>query len=145
MLILGIHAGFHDGCAALFEDYRMVSAVALERLTRIKIDGGRIPDEAIDECLAIAGRTRSEVDAVALSRAIAPWRWCTHLGMRRRFGRRFQELQGRVRHVSLERELMRAKRSDTEGIVDTARLRRGVQHSRRDTVITAHQAMDIRH
>ena len=126
MLILGIHAGFHDGCAALFEDYRMVSAVALERLTRIKIDGGRIPDEAIDECLAIAGRTRSEVDAVALSRAIAPWRWCTHLGMRRKFGRRFQELQGRVRHVSLERELMRAKRCDAAGIVDATRLRRGL-------------------
>lgn len=126
MLILGIHAGFHDGCAALFEDYRMVAAVALERLTRIKIDGGRIPDEAIDECLAIAGRTRSEVDAVAMSRAIAPWRWCSHLGMGRKFGRRFQELQGRVRHVSLERELMRAKRTDTEGIVDSARLRRGL-------------------
>jgi len=103
MLILGIHSGFHDGCAAVFEDYRMLSAVALERLTRVKIDGGRIPDEAIDECLAIAGRTRSEVDAVALSRAVFPWRWCSHLGAGRKLGRRFQELQGRVRHVSLER------------------------------------------
>jgi carbamoyltransferase len=124
MLILGIHSGFHDGCAAVFEDYRMLSAVALERLTRVKIDGGRIPDEAIDECLAIAGRDRSEVDAVALSRAVFPWRWCSHLGAGRKLGRRFQELQGRVRHVSLERELMRARRTDSEGILDAARLRR---------------------
>lgn len=124
LLILGIHSGFHDGCAAVFEDYRMISAVALERLTRVKIDGGRIPDEAIDECLAIAGATRSEVDAVALSRAVFPWRWCTHLDAGRKLGRRFQELQGRVRHVSLERELMRAGRTDAEGILDAARLRR---------------------
>jgi carbamoyltransferase len=104
----------------------MVSAVALERLTRIKIDGGRIPDEAIDECLAVARRTRSEVDVVAMSRAIAPWRWCRHLGPGRKLGRRIQELQGRLRHVSLERELMRAMRTDAEAIVDMARLRHGL-------------------
>ena len=61
---------------------------------------------------------------MALSRAVFPWRWCSHLGPGRKFGRRFQELQGRVRHVSLERELMRARRTDTEGILDSVRLRR---------------------
>ncbi len=42
MLILGIHSGFHDGRAAVFEDYRMLSAVALERLTRVKIAGDKV-------------------------------------------------------------------------------------------------------
>lgn len=43
MKILGIHPGYHDACAALFDDYTMVAAVAQERMTRRKSDGGRIP------------------------------------------------------------------------------------------------------
>lgn len=76
MLILGIHSGYHDACAALFDEYRMVSAGALERLTRRKIDGGRVPTEAFAECLAIAGRAAREVDAVVLGRAAFPSRYC---------------------------------------------------------------------
>ena len=34
MLILGIHSGTHDACACVYDDYRLVGAVALERLTR---------------------------------------------------------------------------------------------------------------
>ena len=56
MLILGVHPGYHDAVAVLCDDYRLLAAVQLERLTRRKIDGGRIPVEAIDECLAIADR-----------------------------------------------------------------------------------------
>ena len=47
-LTLGIHPGHHDACAALYDGYKLVAAVALERLTRRKIDGGRVPDEAIE-------------------------------------------------------------------------------------------------
>lgn len=48
MIILGVYND-HDAGAALFDDYRMVSAVALERVTRIKGDGVRFPSEAVDE------------------------------------------------------------------------------------------------
>ena len=61
MLILGVHPGYHDAVAVLCDDYRILAAVQLERLTRRKIDGGRVPDEAIDECLSIAGVTHREV------------------------------------------------------------------------------------
>ncbi|MHA1565393.1 MAG: carbamoyltransferase C-terminal domain-containing protein [Alphaproteobacteria bacterium] len=127
MLILAVHSGFHDGCAALFDDYKLVAAVALERLTRQKIDGGRIPDEAIEECLTIAGVSRRDIGAVAFSRAAFPWRYCTHMGTGRRLGRRVQELQGRVRMVSLERELMRAGHTQAEHILDTKRLLAGLR------------------
>ena len=68
MLILGVHPGYHDATAVLTDDYKLRAAVQLERLTRRKIDGGRIPDEAIDECLSIAGASRSDVDVVVLGR-----------------------------------------------------------------------------
>ncbi len=75
MIILGIHSGYHDAAACLFDGYRMRAAVALERLTRRKIDGGRIPVEAIDECLTIAGLARGDVDALVLDRAAFLWRY----------------------------------------------------------------------
>jgi predicted NodU family carbamoyl transferase len=59
---LGVYNG-HDAGAALFDDYRMVSAVARERVTRLKGDGGRFPHEAVDECLRLpasgAGMSKS--------------------------------------------------------------------------------------
>jgi carbamoyltransferase len=67
MLILGAYDR-HDASAAVFEDYRLKAAVALERLTRIKGDGYRFPAEAVDECLSIAGATRRDVDIVCLPR-----------------------------------------------------------------------------
>jgi carbamoyltransferase len=65
VIILGIFAN-HDAGAALFEEYNLLSAVALERMTRIKCDGGRFPSEAVDECLAAAGLSRADVDVIAL-------------------------------------------------------------------------------
>ena len=35
-LIIGLHAGYHDSSAVVFEDYTLKAAVQLERLTRIK-------------------------------------------------------------------------------------------------------------
>ncbi|HEY7610531.1 MAG TPA: carbamoyltransferase N-terminal domain-containing protein, partial [Alphaproteobacteria bacterium] len=78
MLILGVHSGYHDACAALYDDYRLVAAVAQERMTRRKIDGGRVPTEAIDECLAIAGAAKKDVGALVLGRAAFPARFYSH-------------------------------------------------------------------
>ena len=79
MLVLGVHSGYHDACAALYDGYKLVAAVAQERMTRRKVDGGRVPTEAIDECLAIAGAARKDVGAVVLGRGAFPARFYDHL------------------------------------------------------------------
>ena len=63
-LVLGI-ASSHDSSACLFNDGELVSAIAEERLSRIKCDGGALPQRAIDHVLAAAGATRRDVDHIA--------------------------------------------------------------------------------
>ncbi|MBM3491084.1 MAG: hypothetical protein FJX68_11660 [Alphaproteobacteria bacterium] len=121
MLILGIHSGYHDACAALHRDYRLVAAVAQERLTRRKIDGGRVPVEAIAECLAIAGQPAEAVDAVVLGRGAFPWRYFTHYRGARQVEGRVRQLLGRDKVKSMERELVRAGHADSLAIFDAAR------------------------
>ncbi len=64
-LTLGIQTG-HESSAALFDGTRVVAAVSDERLSRIKNDGGRLSDLAIDEVLRLAGRQRSDIERLAL-------------------------------------------------------------------------------
>ena len=71
-LILMAHTGIHDAGAALFEDYNLLAAVQLERLTRFKCDGRDHPDLAIDEVLSIACKTRQDVDVAGFSRCEFP-------------------------------------------------------------------------
>src|SRR5882724_1937536 len=72
MRILAIHAGIHDASTAAFDDYNLVAAVSEERLTRIKGYGQSVPWLGIDEVLRIAGWTRQDVDAIALTRGFHP-------------------------------------------------------------------------
>jgi len=65
-LILTAHTGIHEAGAALFEDYNLLAAVQLERLTPFKCDGRDHPD------LAIAGKTRQDVDVAGFSRCEFP-------------------------------------------------------------------------
>jgi len=113
MLILGVHSGYHDACAALYDDYKLVAAVAQERMTRRKIDGGRVPTESIDECLAIAGTKRSDVGALVLGRAAFPARFYSHLPFDRALEARLRRLVGKEKHKSMERECVRYGRSDS--------------------------------
>jgi carbamoyltransferase len=113
MLILGIFTGGHDANAALFDDYRMVAAVQLERMTRIKTDGGRIPQEAIDECLLISGVTRTEVDVVMLGRGNYPAQYYSHLPWDRALEDKLRRAVGREKHKSMEREMVRYGRSES--------------------------------
>ena len=71
MIILGLYHS-HDANAALYDEYGLIAAVAQERATRIKGDGGRFPAEAMAECLAQAGLKPSDVDVVALPRVGYP-------------------------------------------------------------------------
>ncbi|MCE9636402.1 MAG: carbamoyltransferase [Planctomycetes bacterium] len=71
MLILGLGGlGYKDSSAAIVRDGRVVAAVAEERLTRVKYQGG-FPARAIAECLRIAGADATAVDHVAV--ANNPW------------------------------------------------------------------------
>src|SRR5215468_1997218 len=73
MYLLGIHNGVHDASACLFRDYKLVAAVSQERLTRRKNDGvtvaEELPQQAIDECLNVAGISRRDVDVVCSTRS----------------------------------------------------------------------------
>jgi carbamoyltransferase len=71
MIILGVYES-HDAGAALYDDYRLIAAVAQERVTRIKGDGLRFPAEAVAECLAQAGLDSERIEAVAMSRGYYP-------------------------------------------------------------------------
>ncbi|NIA15130.1 MAG: carbamoyltransferase [Nitrospiraceae bacterium] len=63
MNILGIGGYSHDSAAALVCDGKLVAAVAEERLTRVKHQGG-VPREAVRYCLDTAGLTPDDVDHV---------------------------------------------------------------------------------
>lgn len=63
MVILGIGGYSHDSAAALVADGQLIAAVAEERLSRIKHQGG-VPSRAIAYCLQEAGIGMDEVDHV---------------------------------------------------------------------------------
>ena len=118
MKILSLHTGYHDGTAALFDDYRFLSAIQLERLSRIKGDGGGIPEPCIDEALGIAGLTRKEVDAVILSRASFPVRYYKHFNTLKRIDHRVKQVFGQEKLKDMCSELRKAKVGKAEDIFD---------------------------
>ena len=61
--ILGISAFYHDSSAALIVDGKIVAAVQEERFSRIKHDPG-FPEQSVQYCLSVAGKSLSEVDCV---------------------------------------------------------------------------------
>ena len=125
MLILGLHTG-HNATAALYEDYKIIAAVHLERLTRRKIDGGRVPNESINECLHIAGARRSDIDVVVLGRGKFPSHLYTHTGKCKRFvdQKMHPLLFGREKRRWMPQELYRAGHIDSLAIFDTCQFRK---------------------
>ncbi len=63
MNILGIGGYSHDSAAALVVDGRIVAAVAEERLSRVKHQGG-VPRLAVDYCLREAGLRLEDIDHI---------------------------------------------------------------------------------
>ena len=124
MLILGLHTG-HNATAALFDDYKMISAVHLERLTRKKIDGGRVPEESIDECLNIAGARRSDVDVITLGRGKFPSHWYKSIGpCKQFFDRRLHKwIMRREKRRWMQTELQGAGHVDSLKIFNVDRFR----------------------
>ena len=64
MLTLGINYGLHDAAAAIAADGEILFAIAEERLSRKKHDGG-FPRLAINACLAQAQASVGDLDDVA--------------------------------------------------------------------------------
>ena len=79
MKILGIY-DWHNSCAALVEDGKILAAMEEERLSRNKIEFG-MPFRSIKKIFEMTGNTWKDVDAVAVAgiRDPIPFaRWKTH-------------------------------------------------------------------
>jgi carbamoyltransferase len=102
MLILSLHSGPHDSSAALFDDYRLLAAVAEERLNRIKCSGG-FPLKSIAEVLRIADVERRDIDVLVCSRCLFPRRYMTQWRPHEKLREEFRYLIGRekVRDLSI--------------------------------------------
>lgn len=137
MLILGINSGGHDACACLFDDYRMLASVAQERVTRKKSDGGRVPVEAIDECLAIAGAKRREIGAVAMARGMFPTHLFTHFPLGRRLAFALRAELGREKYKYMENECVRYRRTDSIAMFNGARFKRELRLAPQTEIVFA--------
>jgi predicted NodU family carbamoyl transferase len=65
MRILGLSSFRHDSSAALLEDGKIIAAVEDAKLSRFPARG--LPESAIKFCLAKAGATWHDLDAIAVS------------------------------------------------------------------------------
>ncbi len=143
MYILGIHNGHHDASACVFRDYELIAAVSLERLTRKKNDGvtpdEEIPTAAIDECLAIAGISRADVDVVCASRA--HWEVQSYrLHGRWWIKQQYYRLTG-AHHIPLMTDMMRKQRTvDAAAIFDQEGFKRRYGFAKADVFFYNHHA-----
>jgi carbamoyltransferase len=123
-LILAIHSGPHDSVAALFDDYDLKAAVQLERLTRVKGDGGQPPDACIDEVLAIAGATRADVGVVSMSRTLLDTKYFRRMrGLRRLRDDVFRRSRGKMLEY-MTHEMRHYRSRDFDDLFDLAAFRR---------------------
>jgi carbamoyltransferase len=70
MAILGIGGLLSDPACAIIKDGELKAAVEEAKVTR-GFKPGQMPEASIDECLRLAGSTRSDVECVALARPFA--------------------------------------------------------------------------
>jgi len=70
-VILGL-ASSHDASACVFVDGVLAAAVSRERVTRVKNDGFRLPHEALEHALGVAGVARRDIDGVAMMHSFFP-------------------------------------------------------------------------
>src|SRR5262245_6061253 len=122
-LILAVHNGPHDAVAAVLIDYDVKAAVQLERLTRVKGDGG-YPDVAIEETLGMVGATRRDVDVLAVSRSDYPVQYFRHFHGYRWLREKWRtHVQGKKLRW-IPRETVRANGPHVENFFDVASMRR---------------------
>ena len=129
MWLLGISPS-HEASAALLHDGVVVAALAEERLTRIKCDGGRLPRLAIERVLQITGVSRRDIDCIAVVADRFPEDCVRHPRSGRELARRLRSWRDRVRGLPVrdvamghvQRALQRMGREpNVEPYVRTAR------------------------
>ncbi|QDO97344.1 hypothetical protein FNB15_08725 [Ferrovibrio terrae] len=118
MLVLGVHSGWQDAGAAVFDGSRLLAAVPLARLSGVMRDGGRLPNEAIGECLDIANLRAGDIAGLALSQGLFPGRHFRALSLPRRVGRGLRSLLGRDTPISLPDEARKHNRSSPDSLLD---------------------------
>ena len=104
-VVLGVSPS-HDASACLFQDGKLVAAISEERLSRVKGDGFKFPQLAIDAVLKMARLTRRDVDHVATTYGWIPERYVRRPLMRK-------ELERRIARWLRRSILGRASRSHT--------------------------------
>lgn len=115
MYILSLGTGYHDAAAALFDNYDVVAAVQLERLTRQKQNKGGVPGLCVREVLDIAGLAPKDIDAVVLSRASYPTRYFEYSPLKRvEYG--FRRAMGKEKLKDLWGEMNRRGADKAEDI-----------------------------
>jgi len=118
MLVLGVHSGWADAGAAVFDGSGLLAAVPLARLSGVSRDGGRLPVEAIGECLDIAQVRAGDIGGLALSQGLFPGRYFRALSLPRRVGRGLRSLLGRDTPISLPDEARKHSRNSPESLLD---------------------------
>jgi carbamoyltransferase len=121
MLILGVSPTSHDSTVCLFDEYRPLAAVSQERISRRKSEGGQIPIQAMDECLAIAGIGRDQVDALVLNRSLFLERYFRHLTGYRLLKARLRRPLGWEKNKYLDIECNRYQTADSMRLFDARR------------------------
>ncbi len=123
-LILAVHAGVHDAAAAVYEDYTLRAAVQLERLTRVKNDGGGRTDSAIDEVLSIVAASRKDVDAVTYTREQFPFEFFRKIRLGRWISWQYRKHARSETLRPMIREMMRYNTTTVDDIFDVPKFRR---------------------
>lgn len=120
MYILGVHTG-HDAAACVFKNNELVAYVKEERITRIKGDGRYFHLKAIDEALKIAGISRKELTAIALTRMHLPL--SVYKFSKLSIKDKKRRIVNKVKNLSLARYLLKNKTTDASEYVCFEKLR----------------------
>lgn len=95
-VILGL-ASSHDASACVFVDGELAAAVSQERVTRRKNDGCRLPLEAMEHALVVAGVTRADIDGVALMHSFFPEKYFRRESLAKEIEARLIRVRRRMR------------------------------------------------
>lgn len=112
MLILSMSNAVHDNSVVVADDYRILSAIQLERVTRIKGDGTRnspsagIMPEIIADALRAAGASASDIEHVAVSRGRLPSEYF-YLPLRKRAWDSARGVFGKVKTYPVDRQMFK--------------------------------------
>lgn len=104
-IILGAQSG-HESSAVLCRDGNVIAAISEERLSRIKNDGGKLPNAAIETVLAMAGLSRAEVEAVALQYTFFPEQFFIRETPAKELERKFSRLKRQLLGRNSESQIM---------------------------------------